>query len=258
MHLTARSSGWRFQIRIPRSLEPLFGSVPVRLNLGPLPKRPALRVARLLAGHAERLAASSSHPVVRPPIGETWIIKQLLDIGAQTLLIPMVETPEQAQDLVRATRYPPHGLRGVGAALARASAYNRLGDYLTTANEQICVLLQVETTRGLANIEAIAAIDGVDGIFIGPSDLAADMGYLGDPGHPDVQHAVRSGLARVIASGRAAGILTADERLAHGYIELGATFVAVGTDVTLLGRATSDLAARFSKSSGRAGNSQGY
>lgn len=204
------------------------------------------------------IAASSSHPVVRPPIGETWIIKQLLDIGAQTLLVPMVDTAEQARDVVRATRYPPHGIRGVGAALARASAYNRVGDYLTTANDQICVLLQVETTRGLANIEAIAAIDGVDGIFIGPSDLAADMGHLGNPGHRDVQHAVRSGLARIIAAGQAAGILTADEKLAQGYIELGATFVAVGTDVTLLSRATTDLAARFGKNPRIPEKGQGY
>ena len=211
-----------------------------------------------LEAQLRSIATSSSHPVVRPPIGETWIIKQLLDIGAQTLLVPMVDTPEQAHEVVRATRYPPHGIRGVGAALARASAYNRVGDYLTTANDQICVLLQVETTRGLANIEAIAAVDGVDGIFIGPSDLAADMGHLGNPGHPDVQHAVRSGLARILASGRAAGILTADEKLAQGYIALGATFVAVGTDVTLLSRATTDLAARFSKSPRTAGKTQGY
>lgn len=211
-----------------------------------------------IAAQLRALEASPSHAVVRPPIGEAWIIKQLLDIGAQTLLVPMVDTAEQARDLVRATRYPPHGIRGVGAALARASGYNRTSDYLTTANDEICLLVQVETRKGLSNIEDIAAIEGVDGIFIGPSDLAADMGHLGNPGHLDVQEAVRSGLERIIASGRAAGILTADEKLAQGYIQLGATFVAVGTDVTLLSRATADLAARYRSTLQNAPAGQGY
>lgn len=211
-----------------------------------------------IADQLRAIASSPSQAVVRMPVGETWIAKQLLDIGAQSLLVPMVETAEQAEALVKATRYPPHGVRGVGAALARASNYNRIGDYLTTANDQICLLLQVETTRGLANIEAIAAVEGVDGIFIGPSDLAADMGHLGNPGHADVQEAVVSGLKRIIQTGRAAGILTPDERLAKTYIELGATFVAVGTDVTLLSRATSDLAARFRSSAKNTSGAQGY
>lgn len=204
------------------------------------------------------ITGSPSTAVVRPPIGETWIIKQLLDIGAQTLLIPMVETAEQATELVQATRYPPHGVRGVGSALARASGYNRTSDYLVTANEQICLLLQVETALGLSNIEAMAAIDGVDGIFVGPSDLAADLGYLGNPGHEVVQQAVETALARIIACNKAAGILTSDVTLARRYIELGATFVAVGTDVTLLSKATSDLAAGFTDVIPRPGGSQGY
>lgn len=211
-----------------------------------------------IARQLTALAASPSHAVVRPPIGEAWIVKQLLDIGAQSLLIPMVDSAEQARELVRMTRYPPHGIRGVGAALARASGYNRVSDYLTTANDQICLLLQVETLKGLSSIEAIADIDGVDGIFIGPSDLAADMGHLGNPGHPDVQEAVRSGLERIICLGRAAGILTADEKLARSYIQQGATFVAVGTDVTLLSRATVELAARFKNEPQHAAAAQGY
>ncbi len=211
-----------------------------------------------IAAQLRAIAGSASHAIVRPPIGDAWIIKQLLDIGAQSLLVPMVESAEQAQQLVSATRYPPHGIRGVGAALARASGYNRVGDYLTTANDQICLLLQVETLKGLSGIEAIAGVEGVDGIFIGPSDLAADMGHLGNPGHPDVQEAVRSGLERIIQSGRAAGILTADEKLAHSYIDQGATFVAVGTDVTLLSRATAELAARFRDNPQDGAPSQGY
>ncbi|WP_414474768.1 4-hydroxy-2-oxoheptanedioate aldolase [Microvirga sp. M2] len=199
----------------------------------------------LLAAQLQAVAASASHPVVRVPIGEAWIIKQVLDIGAQTLLIPMVESAEQARALVRATRYPPEGMRGVGAALARASHYNRLPDYLQSANEQICLLLQVESRAGLAAIEEIAAIDGVDGIFVGPADLAADMGFLGDPGAPEVQAAVIDGLRRSLACGKAAGILTADQELAKSYVELGASFVAIGSDVGVLAGGTSRLLSQF-------------
>lgn len=213
-----------------------------------------------MVGQLQAIAASSSHPVVRAPIGETWIIKQLLDIGAQTILVPMVETAAQAAALVRAMKYPPQGIRGVGAALARASNFNRVPDYLTTANAQTCLLVQVETVAALQAIEEIAAVDGVDGIFIGPSDLAADMGFLGRPGEPAVQDAVEQGIARIIAAGKPAGILTADEALAHRYIELGARFVAVGTDVTLLSRATSALSARFrpAEAPDAPGKSSGY
>lgn len=198
-----------------------------------------------MVGQLQAIAASSSRAVVRAPIGEAWIIKQLLDIGAQTILVPMVETAEQAAALVRAMKYPPQGIRGVGAALARASKFNRTPDYLTTANAQTCLLVQVETTAALRAIEEIAAVDGVDGIFIGPSDLAADMGFLGRPGERVVQEAVEDGLLRIIAAGKPAGILTSDETLARRYIALGARFVAVGTDVTLLSQATSALLTRF-------------
>jgi 4-hydroxy-2-oxoheptanedioate aldolase len=198
-----------------------------------------------MVGQLQAISASSSHPVVRAPIGEAWIIKQLLDIGAQTILVPMVETAAQAAALVRAMKYPPQGIRGVGAALARASSFNRVPDYLITANAQTCLLVQVETAAALRAIEEIAAVDGVDGIFIGPSDLAADMGFLGRPGERAVQDAVEDGIARIIAAGKPAGILTSDETLARRYIELGARFVAVGTDVTLLSQATGSLLAKF-------------
>jgi 4-hydroxy-2-oxoheptanedioate aldolase len=142
-------------------------------------------------------------------------------------------------------RYPPNGIRGVGSALARASAFSRIGDYLTTADSEVCLLVQIESSAGLKAIEAIAAIEGVDGIFIGPSDLAADMGYLGRPGEAGVQEAVEDGLRRIIAAGKPAGILTGDTSLATRYLELGATFVAVGTDVTLFANALSGLARKF-------------
>ena len=188
---------------------------------------------------------SSSEVVVRVPIGETWLIKQVLDLGAQTVLVPMVETAEQARELVRAVRYPPNGVRGVGAALARASAFNRIGDYLQTADREVCLLVQVENRAGLEALDAIASVDGVDGVFVGPADLAADMGFLGRPGAPEVQAAVEDALRRIQSHGKAAGILTSDQTLARRYLEIGATFVAVGSDVGLLVGATNALIKQF-------------
>lgn len=202
----------------------------------------------LMAAQLQAIAARGGHAVVRSVASEVWMIKQLLDIGAQTVLVPMIETREQAERMVKATRYPPHGVRGVGAALARASNYNRITDYLQTANDEVCLLLQLESQAGLKNLEAVASTDGVDGVFIGPADLAADMGYLGRPGDPAVQAAVEDALKRIIACGKPAGILTADQALARRYLELGATFVAVGTDVTLFSNATGALAKAFKSS----------
>jgi 4-hydroxy-2-oxoheptanedioate aldolase len=167
--------------------------------------------------------------------------------SSQTLLIPMVESREMAETMVKAVRYPPHGVRGVGAALARASAFNRIPDYLPAANDEICLLLQVESRAGLEALDAIASSEGVDGVFIGPADLAADMGYLGKPGAPQVQAEVEKALARIQSHGKAAGILSGDLSLAKRYLELGATFVAIGNDVTLLANATTKLLDGFSK-----------
>lgn len=139
---------------------------------------------RSIVAQLQVIAARDSHAVVRPPIGETWIIKQLLDAGAQSLLIPMVETAAQARALVDAVTYPPHGVRGVGSALARASDFAAIGDYLTTARQEICLLAQVENRKGLEALDEILSVDGLDGVFIGPSDLAADMGFLRRPARP--------------------------------------------------------------------------
>ena len=193
----------------------------------------------------QAIAAYPSHAVVRPVEGGTALVKQLLDIGAQSLLIPMVETPEQAAALVAATRYPPHGVRGVGSAIARVSRWGRDADYLQTADDSICLLVQVESQRGLDQLDAIAATDGVDGVFFGPADLSASMGFRGRPGAPEVQRALDDGIARVRAAGKAPGILTTDATLARHYLALGALFVAVGVDASLLARATRDLAAAF-------------
>lgn len=199
----------------------------------------------LLVSQLQAMRGSASQAIIRPPIGDTCMVKQLLDIGAQTLLIPMVDTAELAARMVQAVRYPPHGVRGVGAALARASAFNRIPDYLQTANDEVCLLVQVESRAGIANLDAIASTDGVDGVFIGPADLAADMGFLGKPGAPEVQAEVEKAITKVQSHLKAAGILIGDLSLARRYLELGATFVAIGNDVTLLATATSKLLTDF-------------
>ncbi|ASJ73360.1 aldolase/citrate lyase family protein [Granulosicoccus antarcticus] len=191
---------------------------------------------RSIIRHLQIIAASDSQAVVRPPIGETWIIKQLLDAGAQTLLIPMVDTAEQAQKLVDAVTYPPHGVRGVGSALARASNFAAIPDYLQSAGDEICLLVQVESCKGLAALDEILAVEGIDGVFIGPSDLAADMGFIGQAGASEVKKAVLSAIGRIVTAGKAAGILTLDRDLQSSCRDLGATFIATEIDVTLFAR----------------------
>lgn len=201
-----------------------------------------------LQGMLAQLQAVAPYPsqaLIRPVIGDSALIKQLLDIGAQTLLVPMVESAAQALELVRAMRYPPQGIRGVGSALARASRWNSIQGYLDQADDQMCLLVQIENLEGLANLDEIAAVEGVDGVFIGPADLSASMGHRGNPGHPEVQAAIEDAIGRIVQSGKAAGILSADENLARRYIELGATFVAVGVDTTVLMRGLQALAGKF-------------
>lgn len=195
----------------------------------------------------QAVAAYASHPVVRPVRSDSALIKQLLDIGAQTLLLPMIDTAEQAADAVAATRYPPQGIRGVGSALARASRWNRIPDYLNTAADELCVLVQVETVLGMDNLPAIASVEGVDGMFFGPADLSASMGLLGKPGDVSVREAICSGIKTVRNAGKAAGVLAPDAGIAAEYLAAGATFVAVGTDTGLLSRAAADLAASYKK-----------
>lgn len=187
--------------------------------------------------HLQVIGASDAAAVVRPPIGEVWMIKQLLDAGAQTLLIPMIESAEQAQLMVDAVTYPPHGVRGVGSALARASNFSAIPDYLQTARDEICLLVQVENNKGLAALDDILAIEGIDGVFIGPSDLAADMGFIGQGNNPDVNKAVLEAMTKIIASGKAGGILTLDKTLQTQCLEIGASFIATEIDVTLFAKA---------------------
>jgi 4-hydroxy-2-oxoheptanedioate aldolase len=193
----------------------------------------------------QAVAAYASHPVVRPVRSDSALIKQLLDIGAQTLLLPMIDTPAQAADAVAATRYPPQGVRGVGSALARASRWNRIPDYLNSAADELCVLVQAETVQSMDNLAAIARVDGVDGVFFGPSDLSASMGLLGKPGDASVRAAIRRGIDVVRDAGKAAGVLAPDPAIAADYLAAGASFVAVGTDTGLLSRAAAELAASY-------------
>jgi len=188
---------------------------------------------------------SPSNAAVRLPIGETWMIKQFLDAGAQTILIPMVESAAQAEELVKACHYPPKGVRGVGSALARASNFGGIPDYVTTADDEICLLVQVESQAGLDALDDILKVEGIDGVFIGPADLAGDMGYLGKPKEPKVVAAIEEAIVKIASSDKAAGILTLDETFANKCIDLGAKFVAVGIDVTAYATAMRSIAAKF-------------
>ncbi|MEY3659717.1 MAG: 4-hydroxy-2-oxoheptanedioate aldolase [Pseudohongiellaceae bacterium] len=210
---------------------------------------------RRVLAQLQTLAAYPVQPVVRPVEGSVTLIKQYLDLGAQTLLIPMVDSGAQAEHLVAACRYPPRGIRGVGSALARAARWNRIGDYLSAVERELCLLLQVETVEGLRNLADIVAVDGVDGVFFGPADLAASMGHLGAPSTPVVQDALLAGIRQVRAAGKAAGILSADRAFARRCLEAGANFVAVGVDTTLLASAATDLAKAFKGGAGSAGGS---
>lgn len=194
-----------------------------------------------------QLQTAAGYPVaavVRPTSRSSALIKQYLDIGAQTLMIPNVQSAREAREAVAATRYAPEGIRGV-AAVTRASRFGRIESYPVEASRELCVIVQVESRRALEALERIAAVDGVDGIFIGAADLAADMGHPGEPAHPTVVAAVHATLTRIAACGKPSGMLATDPDLAERYIELGAAFVAVGVDTSLLARSSDALAARF-------------
>jgi len=187
----------------------------------------------------------SAHPVARVVAGEDWMIKQVLDIGYQTVLVPMIDTAEQARRAVEACLYAPEGRRGVGAALARASDFGKRGQYLSNANDEICILLQVESAKALENLDEILGVERVDGIFIGPADLSADMGYRGQPAHPQMRAVIREITRRIRAAGRAPGILLGDAAHVAEAREDGAQFIAVGSDVGTFRMATTALAAQY-------------
>jgi 4-hydroxy-2-oxoheptanedioate aldolase len=193
----------------------------------------------------QAVAAYPATPVVRAPIGDPVILKQLLDLGAQNILVPMVDTAEQAAAMVRAVRYPPHGVRGVGSALARSSRWSRIPDYLARASDLVSLTVQIETAEAVAVAADIAAVEGVDALLVGPADLAASMGLLGQQNHPDVVAAVESVIAAGRAAGTPVGVNAFDSATADRYAATGAAYLLVGSDVTLLARASEALADRF-------------
>lgn len=182
-------------------------------------------------------------PVVRVSSKSTESLGVLLDMGARNLLVPMVNTAAEAAAVIEACHYPPDGHRSVGGG--RAAGWGRDPAYVRRARDEVCVVVQIETAEAVANIEQIAAVDRVDALFIGPADLAASLGHLGDPSHPEVRKAVLAAIRRVRSAGKAAGILTLSEEFARESIRAGASLVAVGVDGNLLAKQTSELAARF-------------
>jgi len=197
-----------------------------------------------LLSQLQALKGGTASAIVRPAWNDPVLFKRILDIGAQTLLVPYVQNAQEAASAVAATRYPPAGMRGVTAS-GRASRYGRVKDYLKKADDEICLIVQVETGDALSRLEAIAQTEGVDAVFIGPADLAASMGHIGNPGHEDVQAAIKDAVGRLKAIGKQAGILTVNEEEAKRYIDWGFTFVAVGIDLGLLTRNADALAKRF-------------
>lgn len=191
------------------------------------------------------IAGYDSIPVVRVPENDSRIIKQFLELGAQSLIVPMIFTVEDAKKAAASVAYPPEGIRGIGSALARSGAWGRYPNYLTTARETITLTIQIETAEALEHIDEILAVDGIDGIFIGPSDLSASMGYLGQQTHPDVVAAAKDVIAKAKAAGKFAGINAFNADQANDYVAAGADFVNVAADVALLARATERLAATW-------------
>ncbi len=193
----------------------------------------------------QAVAAYPVTPVVRVPSNDAVLLKQVLDLGAQTVLVPMVSSADEARAAVEAVRYPPRGRRGVGSALSRSARWNRVEDYLADADDHVSLLVQVETADGVEAAGDIAAVGGVDGVFVGPSDLAASLGLLGQQRHPDVVAAVHRTVQAVGAAGTPVGVNAFDPASAREYVAAGASFVLVGADVTLLAQGSEALAAAY-------------
>ena len=194
----------------------------------------------------QAMRVGTAEPVFRVPWNDPVIIKRALDVGARSLLVPFVQNADEARKAVAAARYPPLGVRGV-AVTPRATDYGRTQSYHRNAHLETCVLVQLETKAALNEIEAVAAVEGVDGIFIGPSDLAAAFGHLGNPKNPEVQAAIKDAAARIRAAGKSAGFLTGNVDDAEAFFEVGFNFTAVGSDVGILARNAESIAARFRK-----------
>jgi len=199
---------------------------------------------RRIEGQLRAIAAGGAEAVVRVPIGQDWVLKRVLDLGAQTVLVPMVDTAAEARAMARAVRYPPQGTRGVAAAVARCSGWNLVPDYTRNADEEVCLLVQAESRAAIENLDAILATDGVDGVFVGPADLAADMGHLDTPDTPAVRAVIDEAIRRIAASGKIAGIIAFTPEDVARYAELGARFLGVGADAVVLSSALTALLGR--------------
>lgn len=200
----------------------------------------------MVMAQMQAMAAGGTSVVVRPPWNDMVMIKRVLDIGAQTILLPYIQNADEARQAVANVRYPRAGVRGAAGG-TRATAYGRIKDYYQTVDNETCILLQVETIEAIAQLEEIAAVDGVDGIFVGPSDLSASMGHLGNPEHEDVQAVIKQAAITMAGLNMASGILGTMEKAAHRYVDLGYKFVAVGTDIGVLASGADALCARFKK-----------
>jgi len=187
-------------------------------------------------------------PILRIPKADPEHMKTLMDAGVQSFIIPMVEDGETAALIAQAVRYAPEGIRGVGTALSRAAQWNRVNDYFKLANDQMCVIAQVESVKGVEALDEIVAVDGIDVVFLGPADLAGTMGHLGNPSHPQVKAVVNETLQRIVNSGKMAGVLTSSKELIEDYSAKGATMIGVGVDTIILANATKELAEYYKPS----------
>jgi len=206
---------------------------------------------RDVMAHLQAMAAYDVAPIVRPADSNPTLLKKLCDIGAQSFIVPMIDTPEQAARVVSSVKYPPDGNRGLGTSMARAARWNTVPGYLGHANDEMLVIVQAETVTAIGNLEAIAATPGVDGVFIGPSDLSASMGHVGNIGHPEVIQTIASSLRTIRAAGKHAGLLCLDASMVAHFEGCGANFVGVGVDMLLLGNAARHLAAHFKDGGGK-------
>ena len=200
---------------------------------------------RDVMANLQAMAPYDVAPIVRPVDGDPALLKKFCDIGAQTFIVPMIDTADQAARVVAAVKYPPQGSRGLGTSMARAARWNTIPGYLQNANDEMCVIVQAETIAAIDNLDEIIDTEGVDGVFIGPSDLSASMGHVGNASHPDVIEAVSNGLRTIRAAGKYAGLLCLDESQVDHFIDCGAHFVGVGVDTLLIGNSARQLAAKF-------------
>ena len=213
---------------------------------------------RDVMSHLQALAPYDVAPIVRPVDGNPALLKKICDIGVQSFLVPMIDSAAQAADVVSAVKYPPQGWRGLGTSMARAARWNATPGYLNHANDEICVIVQAETTTALENLEEIANVEGVDGVFIGPSDLSASMGHAGNVSHPDVIEAVSNGIRTIRSASKYAGLLCLDSTQVPHYIDCGANFVGVGVDTLIMGNAARSLAKQYCSADDEDSSPAGY